>query len=258
MKKILAFLSLVFLILSVGCKDEKAQAKTRVSYDGEMIELFTPQAGDTFSWVLVTGNASVAKGTFPLELRGREGGVIERRSVILRGSVPDTMKFAMGIPVGQDLAPQKAQIAAYSTTAATREEARIPCYIIPGSSAAHGVILRFFAALDTNDYKTAYDLLTIQGQSYPNFYEGEALFSPRPSFSAFKRFKDRDTRVRVIILKPQTLYDLPQEGLFCYEARVEFGEDEFATTKHYYMFLKRQPSGFFTLYMPREEPHKAD
>jgi hypothetical protein len=112
--------------------------------------------------------------------------------------------------------------------------------------------------LDTNNFKVAYDYLVTEGQAYPNLYGGEAVFSPRPRFSTFKTWKKEEEHIRVLSLRPETRYDLPTEGLFCYLAKVEHKMGEEAKVEKYYVFLKRQPDGFFKIHKPRKDPHKAD
>jgi len=261
MKRAIILLPIAALLIFSACGDKGKKDSPKFVSDGEMIEILTPAKGDTFSWVLVTGKASVAQGMFPIELHGANAEVLDRRSVTLPGKAPDTFEFAMGIPVKEDAAPQKARIRAYSQAAeqaGSLDAAVVSCYIIPGSGAAHGTILRYYAALDTNDFKTAYDLLVPEGQAYPNLYGGEAAFSPRPKFSTFKTWKQKAEHLRVLRLRPETMYDLPAEGLFCYRAKVEHKVGEEVTIEDTYVFLKRQPDGFFKIYKPRKDPHKAD
>ncbi|TET22986.1 MAG: hypothetical protein E3J71_04010 [Candidatus Stahlbacteria bacterium] len=259
MKRATILPPLLSLLIFSACGDKgKAESPKFVS-DGEMIEILTPAKGDTFSWTLVTGKASLAQGMFPIELHGENAEVLD--SVILAGKAPDTFEFAIGIPVKEDVAPQKARIRAYSQAAeqaGSLDAAIVSCYIIPGSGAAHGTILRYYAALDTNDFKAAYDLLVAEGQAYPNLYGGEATFSPRPKFKTFKTWKKKAEHLRVLSLRPETMYDLPTEGLFCYRAKVEHKVGEEVTVEDTYVFLKRQPDGFFKIYRPRKDPHKAD
>ncbi len=259
MKRATILPPLLSLLIFSACGDKgKAESPKFVS-DGEMIEILTPAKGDTFSWTLVTGKASLAQGMFPIELHGENAEVLD--SVILAGKAPDTFEFAIGIPVKEDVAPQKARIRAYSQAAeqaGSLDAAIVSCYIIPGSGAAHGTILRYYAALDTNDFKAAYDLLVAEGQAYPNLYGGEATFSPRPKFKTFKTWKKKAEHLRVLSLRPETMYDLPTEGLFCYRAKVEHKVGEEVTVEDTYVFLKRQPDGFFKIYRPRNDPHKAD
>jgi len=259
MKRATILPPLLSLLIFSACGDKgKAESPKFVS-DGEMIEILTPAKGDTFSWTLVTGKASLAQGMFPIELHGENAEVLD--SVILAGKAPDTFEFAIGIPVKEDVAPQKARIRAYSQVAeqaGSLDAAIVSCYIIPGSGAAHGTILRYYAALDTNDFKAAYDLLVAEGQAYPNLYGGEATFSPRPKFKTFKTWKKKAEHLRVLSLRPETMYDLPTEGLFCYRAKVEHKVGEEVTVEDTYVFLKRQPDGFFKIYRPRKDQHKAD
>lgn len=259
MKRATILPPLLSLLIFSACGDKgKAESPKFVS-DGEMIEILTPAKGDTFSWTLVTGKASLAQGMFPIELHGENAEVLD--SVILAGKAPDTFEFAMGIPVKEDAAPQKARIRAYSQAAeqaGSLDAAIVSCYIIPGSGAAHGTILRYYTALDTNDFKAAYDLLVAEGQAYPNLYGGEATFSPRPKFKTFKTWKKKAEHLRVLSLRPETMYDLPTEGLFCYRAKVEHKVGEEVTVEDTYVFLKRQPDGFFKIYRPRKDQHKAD
>lgn len=259
MKRATILPPLLSLLIFSACGDKgKAESPKFVS-DSEMIEILTPAKGDTFSWTLVTGKASLAQGMFPIELHGENAEVLD--SVILAGKAPDTFEFAIGIPVKEDAAPQKARIRAYSQAAeqaGSLDAAIVSCYIIPGSGAAHGTILRYYAALDTNDFKAAYDLLVAEGQAYPNLYGGEATFSPRPKFKTFKTWKKKAEHLRVLSLRPETMYDLPTEGLFCYRAKVEHKVGEEVTVEDTYVFLKRQPDGFFKIYRPRKDPHKAD
>lgn len=261
MKRAIILLPIAALLIFSACGDKGKKDSPKFVSGGEMIEILTPAKGDTFSWVLVTGKASVAQGMFPIELHGANAEVLDRRSVTLPGKAPDTFEFAMGIPVKEDAAPQKARIRAYSQAveqAGSLDAAVVSCYIIPGSGAAHGTILRYYAALDINDFKTAYDLLAPGGQAYPNLYGGEAAFSPRPKFSTFKTWKKKAEHLRVLSLRPETMYDLPADGLFCYRAKVEHKVGEEVTIEDTYVFLKRQPDGFFKLYKPRKDPHKAD
>jgi len=261
MKRAIILLPIAALLIFSACGDKGKKESPKFVSDGEMIEILTPAKGDTFSWVLVTGKASVAQGMFPIELHGANAEVLDRRSVTLPGKAPDTFEFAMGIPVKEDAVPQKARIRAYSQAAeqaGSLDAAVVSCYIIPGSGAAHGTILRYYAALDTNGFKTAYDLLAPGGQAYPNLYGGEAAFSPRPKFKTFKTWKKKAEHLRVLSLRPETMYDLPAEGLFCYRAKVEHKVGEEAKVEQYYVFLKRQPDGFFKIYKPRKDPHKTD
>lgn len=260
MKRAIILLPIVALLIFSACGDKgKAESPKFVS-DGEMIEILTPVKGDTFSWVLVTGKASLVQGMFPIELHGANAGVLDRRSVTLAGKAPDTFEFAIGIPVKENVVPQKARIRASSQAAehfGSLDAAVVSCYIIPGSGPAHGAILSYYAALDTNDFEAAYDLLVAEGQGYPNLYGGEASFSPRLRFSTFKTWKKKGERIRVLSLRPETMYDLPAEGLFCYRAKVEHKEGEEVTVEDIYVFIKRQPDGLFKLYKPRKNPHKA-
>ena len=261
MKRIIILLPILAVLIFSACAGKGKEESPKFVSENEMIELYNPTKGDTFSWVLVTGKASVSQGMFPLALHGENAGVIDRRSVTLAGKAPDTFEFTMGIPVGEDVAPQKARIRAYSQAAeqaGSLDAAVVSCYIIPGSGPAHGTILSYYAALDTNDFKAAYDYLVAEGQAYPNLYGGEATFSPRPKFSTFKTWKKEEERVRVLMLRPETRYDLPTDGLFCYRAKVEHKLGEEAKVEQYYVFLKRQPDGFFKIYKPRKDPHKAD
>jgi hypothetical protein len=261
MKRIIAFLPILAVLIFSACAGKGKKESPKFSSENEMIELYNPTKGDTFSWVLVTGKASVSQGMFPLALHGENADVLDRRTVTLPGKAPDTFEFTMGIPVGEDVAPQKAHIRAYSQAAeqaGSLDAAVVSCYVIPGSGSAHGTILRYYAALDTNDFKAAYELLVAQGQAYPNLYGGEATFSPRPKFSTFKTWKKKDERIRVLSLRPETMYDLPADGLFCYRAKVEHKLGDEVSVEDVYVFLKRQPDGFFKIYKPRKDPHKAD
>jgi predicted small lipoprotein YifL len=261
MKRIIVIFPILALLVFVTCGKKGPIESPRFSSENEMIELYNPTKDDTFSWVLVTGNASIMQGVFPLELQSTMGEIFDRRSVTLAGKAPDTFEFAMGVPVKEDVAPQKARIRAYSQTAensGSMDAAMVSCYIIPGSGPAHGTIISYYAALDTNDFKAAYDYIVAEGQAYPNLSGGEAVFSPRPKLSIFKTWKKEEERIRVLSLRPETTYDLPADGLFCYRAKVEHKMGEETKVEQYYVFLKRQPDGFFKLYKPRKDPHKAD
>jgi len=261
MKRTIILLPILALIVFSACGKKGAEESPRFVSETEMIEVASPVKGDTFSWVLVTGKASVTQGAFPLELQSTMGEVFDRRSVILAGKAPDTFEFAMGVPVKEDIAPQKARIRVYSQTeesSGSFKAAVVSCYVIPGSGAAHGTILRYYASLDTNDLKAAYGLLVAEGQAYPNLYGGEAVFSPRPKLEVFETWKTEDERLRVLMLKPETMYDLPAEGLFCYRAKVEHELGDEVNVEEVYVFLKRQADGFFSIYKPRKAPHSSD
>lgn len=226
-----------------------------------MIELYTPADGDTFSWVLITGRAATKQSFVQLDLQGNDASVIARRGVTLASKLPDTAEIKMVIAVPGDKAPQEARIRAYTMAieqAGKTDAATIPVYTIPGSEEAHATILRFYAALDTNNFDAAYKLLSPQGQGYPNLYGGEAVFAARPKVSELKTWKQEKERVRVMRLRPETMLDLPTDDLFCYRAWIEHTTGDQKTTEPEYVFLKRQADGSFLLYEPRKDPYKAD
>lgn len=261
MKQFVLITSLVALFVFAGCGGSKKESN-KVVYEGEMIELLTPQPNDTFSWALVTGRASVKHGYFDVILQGDDAQVILRRGVPLAAEAPDTVTFEIGIALSKEMAPTKARLKAPISSAEKRGaivEAVVPVFIKSSSADAHAAVVRFYNALDTNDLQTAYSLLVAMGRNYPNLYGGEAVFAPRPKrTSDLKTWKRQGERLRLLTLQPLPLYDLPQENLFCYRARVEHRLEKEITLEATYVFLVRQTDGSFLLYRPRREPHRAD
>lgn len=262
MKRIIyPLLPFALLISLVACPADQKKDSRKIVVDGEMVELYTPADGDTFSWVLVTGRAATRQGFVQLDLQGNDASVIARRGVTLTSKLPDTAEIKMVIAVPGDKAPQGARIRAYTMAiekSGKTDAATIPVYAIPGSEDAHATILRFYAALDTNNFEAAYKLLSPQGQGYPNLYGGEAVFAARPKMAEIKTWKQATEKIRVMRLRPETMLDLPTDNLFCYRAWIERVVGEQKTVEPTYVFLKRQPDGSFLLYKPRRDPYKAD
>lgn len=263
-KRTVTVLTLIGLsVLVSGCGKTKKSSKI-VTKDGEMIEILTPASKDTVSWVLVTGKASVKSPWVYIELHGAESGMLQRRTVNLPVKAPDTADFEMGflVPEPSEVPPQqKAQIIAYSEAMQETGEATITnCNIIPGQGYAQGTILRFYNALDTNDFETAHELLSTSGQAYPQFYQAEVSFAPRPKDdSALKGWKEDGERLRVIEMLPTVYYNLPEQNLFSYRVLVEHRVgDADPVMDETLVFLVRQDDGFFKLYKPRKDPYKPD
>ncbi|GEM_PF-1825690 len=260
-------LSIIIAVLAVlACGKGKNEDNTvTFEYDNgnptEMIELYTPQTDDTASWVLVKGKASTKQGYLEITLVSKGGEIIQRRGLPLKAKAPDTVDFEIGLTIPPDVAPQPAKIRAYTLTAhnaGKTNAAVVPLHIKPGSAPAHGTILRFYAALDTNDFKSAYKLLNPNGETYPKFYKKEILFNKRPSMTAFKKWKSKGEHFKILLLRQIPIYDLPTENLFCYLAKIEHIVDNDTSLQEKYIFLKRQPDGFFKLYKPRKDPYIAD
>lgn len=262
MKRIIyPLLPFTLLIALAACPKDQKKDSRKIVVDGEMVELYTPADGDTFSWVLITGRAATKQGFVQLDLQGNDASMIARRGVTLSSKLPDTAEIMMVIAVPEDKAPQEARIRAYTMAieqAGKTDAATIPVYVIPGSEEAHGTILRFYNALDTGNFEIAYKLLSPMGQGYPNLYGGEAAFAARPKIAELKNWKKDDERLRVLRMKPETMYDLPKDNLFCYRAWVEHTLGEQKSVEAYYIFLTRQSDGAFLLYKPRKDAHKAD
>ncbi len=265
MKKIKNFISItaiLTLLVLAGCGAKKPTETNTVVYaSGDMIDIRTPHPGDSLSWALVTGKASMTQGFFEVILQGKNAEQMKPRGVNLAAKAPDTVEFVTSIAFSTEEPPLSVNIRAYSPLAQNAGEflaAVVPVTLIPGSSEAHGAILRYYNALDTNDFDAAYEMLMPSGQNYPALYGGEAIFAPRPKMKEFKESKPADERIRVLMLRPQTMYDLPGEGLFCYSAKIEHATGDDSILEETYIFLVRQEDGSFLLYKSRKNPHSPD
>jgi len=260
MKRVILPFTIMALVVFSGCG--KRYSSKVATKGGEMIELFTPTPNDTFSWVLVTGKASVKQSSLHVQLTGDENGMIKLHKVNLDATAPDTVFFAAGlaVPEPDEISMQKARVVVYTDLMEQNGDAAlVPCFIIPGSGDAQAVILRFYGALDTNDFKTAYELLSPKGEAYPNFYQGEVIFAPRPQTPrGLEGWKQKGERLRVTAMRPTVYYNLPAEGLFCYRVWVEHTLGGQKSVQETYVFLVRQPDGSFKLYRPRREVYKRD
>lgn len=262
MKQFVLITSVIALFVLVGCGGKGKKESNKVVYEDEMIELLTPQPNDTFSWALVSGRACVKQGYFEVILQGNDASVILRRGVPLTAPAPDTVEFETSITLSEEMAPTKARIKAPISSAEKQGEiveAVIPVFVKASPTEAHTAIIRFYNALDTNDLQEAYSLLSPTGRNYPNFYRGEAVFAPRPKrASDLAGWKTKGERLRLLTLQPLPTYDLPQDNLFCFRAKVEHRQGGEVTVENTYIFLVRQTDGSFLLYQPREELHQAD
>jgi len=258
MKRILIPAFIIISLIFVGCGDKIEETTKLVTESGDMIEILTPNPGDTFSWAAVTGNASVKQGLFYAELINESDEVLNRNSVDLIGTAPDTFEFQTGLSFSEEAPLQKAYIKAY-TTGNNDEALMFSVHVLPGPPAAHNAIIWYFTALNTDDFTAAYEYLEPEGAAYPNFKDKEISFAARPENPEdLALWKKEGETLRVLTLRRLPVYALPSEDLFCYQATIEHTLGDVTEISKPYVFLKRQEGGTFMLYRPRIDIYTAD
>ncbi|MBN2380196.1 hypothetical protein JXM67_10405 [candidate division WOR-3 bacterium] len=256
MKRIVISLIIITSLAYLGCPGKVEEATKVVTKDGDMIEVLTPAPNDTFSWVLVSGNASAKQGLFNLELLDKEGEVLTSTTVELAAAAPDTAAFASEIFLTKDAPLQKGKLKAF-TPDNEAEAAIFPVYFLPSPAEANDPVQRFYKAFGADDFETAYELLAPEEAAYPDFYEGAVSFAAPPTEpEELASWKKETERLRLLALLRCPIYDLPQQGLFLYRVWIEHTLADNVKVEEAYVFLKRQPDGSFRLYRPRKDMYK--
>ncbi|MBD3286911.1 hypothetical protein GF359_09745 [candidate division WOR-3 bacterium] len=252
MKRILFFTAFIATLALIGCGKVEETTKLVVD-DDQMLEITYPAPNDTISWTAVTGIASVKEGSFTLELLDADDEALDKTTVKLSGKAPDTLDFVTDLSYAEEAPFIEGAIKAYLDDE-TKGSVYYKVYILSGLELVNEVILRFYLALEQDDFVQAYGLMAPEGATYSFYPEKQISFEPRGEKTEdLASWKDEGEHLRVLTLLRLPKYSLPVDNLFCYLVSIEHRSPAGTEIKDTYIFLKRQEDGSFLLYPPRED-----